>query len=270
MKRLSVAGFILLTALSVQATSELTATLSGFKLELIDLDPLDGITPAFTTVFASSSGAAMVRLPNEFAQYERFYAASLFSPADRSISAGPLTSELQFSGADWNTFSMQSQVRSSLASVTFIPTESESDASIYMGFRLTPKTSLRFSALAALDAQASMLNGDHNVQVSTTEVRLNVNAGAGSETYNRDLLLAYRAPRDSFDFFSHQDTVLEFVYQNTLAQEAGGTIEVRTKAVQAIYSPVPEPRGAWTLAAGLTVFGCVARRGRWRRRDGPC
>jgi hypothetical protein len=215
------------------------STITGFKFELIDLDLNDGITPAIT--FSPTYWA-------------RSTYGQPWAPIDMATRDSPGTTEVANAAGSAST-TQGTEIWSSRATVNsdFAP-GARFDAVMYsiLSMTLTPRTEVRFEALAGIEHAAAPRTDYESYAVMTGELTTHLSTGSVSnrfyDSYGRetgsgqDLLLGYLRSGNGF---------------------AGGHLHLQTGA-RAILAPVPEPHTYAMLAAGLALLALQAR-----RRDGP-
>lgn len=219
---------VLLTPAAIAATSK--AEISGFNIQLIDLDPMDGIAPAMT--IAEPMGT--------FVHY--------YIVAEGLDERGSLSDfgTLQHDSLSGSVFSMAgADAFSSVAVLDARYGLVQAGSYQYFTFWLTPNSAAVFSATAAFETKAQ--HDSRNYAAAYMDGLLWYGARFSH------LLSTANSPVDetaSGTFYGEL---------HTGSTQEGGMLSIGTTAIAQIQA-VPEP-GSWTmLLAGFAVVGLAARR----------
>lgn len=259
MNRILVAAGVLSAAFSAHADVQLAASLAGLQVQLIDLDPLDGIAPAVTWLGGNSYGAAYALSARDQYDNKSTSLPSPFQAVAGSGSSSPSTAVFVALGSgDLTGTSFEAKSGYGLSSAQGYSSNYALAASRAQ-FSLTPHTRLVFSAWATTDVSSS-LTGEIDNQVSLAAfIRLQ---GAGVPSGYQETFSLILPPRTAGVFSRHKEERLSLVYVNTTSGDLNGELWARA-SVQQTLQPIPEPTGAGLLLAGIGLVAALAR----RRRD---
>jgi hypothetical protein len=250
----AVLGLALLP-LASPAQVQVQAMFHGVELQLVDLDPSDGIAPAFSPGRASVGASLIALQPDGVADFHSVHSKDMFRSITRSLSISPQTSEVQFVGDALDAFRMSSQVRSELDSALSGRT-SETSASTYWDaeFWLTPGTQLKLVVKGTIDAQASVLMDEHHLNQAFALMSFGVRGPVDVREQ-----LWYQSPGTTGTFSVHQERLFTLEYANHSMASVPVTLTGTTAARQ-VLAPVPEPAAILMFASGGVLLAAVARR----------
>lgn len=226
---------------TVQAATS-SVQVDHLRVQLIDLDTSDGITPAFNVFYASTT----VRVFESYTQVGTWSAAvGPFSAGNASVysSAASLGGDL-FSESGW----------SATASSGSHEIGRGGDATVHLdvGFTLTPNTLM----LVTTDAPVLQAESEQ-YEFASADARLTLN-GAGKYFSSAYAVIPY-LPNTTFP--------LQASFANLASVTVYGYLDLAIRShTFTIGPPVPEPQTAALLMAGLVITGVAARRRRSRSR----
>lgn len=224
--------------------AHLSAAISGFKIELIDLDLTDNIAPSLTFDYGGRTAFS-------------FYNEELIAPQRKTLSKSGTVAITRPNGSTSATLDT-----TGLSSATDLVHNSnkwvdyESKAESYEGFILSPNTGLFVTALGSISAENDGMNS------AVSEVNLLVSL------YNTDDGVS--GSRYFIHNFSTGDGAREYTMSGYLASgptAQRATISMRATTRLWASSPVPsvpEPTTYGMLLAGGLLVGAMARRRRQR------
>jgi len=208
------------------------------KVQLVDLDPTDGIAPAFSVFSAMTT----VRVFGQFTQVHTFSdAVGPFSAGNANLysSAGALGGDL-FSDSGWSA-----TASSGTSTVGW-----GGDATVHLdvGFTVTPKTRV----VVTTDAPLLQISAGQ-YEFALAEARLAVN-GAG-KYFSSDYVAMPYLPNSSHP--------LQASFDNLANAAAYGYLDLQVVSHTFDVGPaVPEPQTGALLIAGLGITAVAARRRR--------
>lgn len=261
-KTASVLGVLPLVLFSASAWSGASADLmvDNFRIELVDLDPNDGITPAL--VFDRASGITYAtRSNNQFdggtepSPFGTF--SSHLSDATGTAESDQLVGDVLGAGATFSAssaaYTAPGQVATALTSTYFDGASTSS-----FGFTLTPETEIR--VLGNVSAHASADNGDTSqAQFGFGIGSDNPNDPVSPNNYVNFNLIAGAVPQQAAQ--QQIDASLANTSSQSLHGEMGMPLTTRADSYSPVV-PVPEPNAALLPLLG---FGWLVRQA-WRRK----
>ena len=250
------AGVFSLAAFSAQADVDVRAALTGFNVQLIDLDPVDGIAPALTFGSGWLLASASNSLPNGSSTYDSVYYTSPFHADSRSATLGPLTSGFQFNAAN-GLDGLKSSVAAGTSNDVAEPrTSLGATANMGVEFTLTPQTQMILSFTAMADVQSSMHADSHylnSVLASASATIEGDGGGAGSVHIN--------VSPNTWNVAEHQEQSFVLAYSNDATLSRTGFFQTYVGVSQWV-TEVPEPATSGLFASGAALFALLARRRR--------
>jgi hypothetical protein len=242
-------GFCLAT-LSSQAQVQITTSLSGVTLELIDLTPGDATSPWVSSSGGRASGHASY-VASDGNMESLTYNLANVGDVTRNLTASPLTSTFSIHGDGQGTFSSTSSGRfSSNIAPSSERSQTETSTITYSYLTLSPGTQVKLSAIATIHAESDVSLAPGLINDAYGRVEL----GLYDNTYNYSIDdLTYKAPGNSGTFLSHQEKQMTLTLANTFDTPMSFSIIATTFSRQSV-SPIPEPATLGMFAFGLIVF----------------
>lgn len=263
-----VLGSILAAASPAHAAAGAEARIVDITYTLVDLDPADGIAPAFSFVNDPMTNRFRTELTVDVAN-------SLLGTSDNAINAAfsfiaPLTLDRAVVGNQAHATSSPTDVSAWVLSEAvghasaFSSAESNLLFSGDFGLQITPHTSLTISADAivkAFDMGAAGAEG-HPFEFAQAEAWLRIRAGdPGDGSGPQDVLSLFAAQTGSDAVAEMQDGsgAMSASFTNLSAAPLFGYVSLRSTADAFGVTPVPE-LPAWALAlAGLAGLASLHR-----------
>ncbi|KQV80861.1 hypothetical protein ASD15_13240 [Massilia sp. Root351] len=248
-KTLVVGALLAVTSLSMtQARADRAkAEISGFTIQLIDVDLADGVSPSFA--FLSQSQHAYYSLVRDgIIDADEIYG---HGSVGRNDAGAVLSSSV---GGD----ALSSTVDATVGGTSFL---ASSDWSAR--FHLSPATAVIFRALTRVDAVLG-LGGEALSQAGMSGDLVDVGVPGSSGGFYSWLVGNGAAPPSASEGLLYGE-----LRSGSGSAGADGYLSMYTSArvvTSAVASPVPEPGSAAMLLAGLAVVAGLALR---RRLDGP-
>ncbi|WP_046116137.1 PEP-CTERM sorting domain-containing protein [Aquincola tertiaricarbonis] len=251
------AAVLTLAAASLFAEAE-AASLTGnasfgpLSIELVDLDPTDGIAPSIdfsaTNYTAAYTGAMIDFIPD---YSEQFSETGRWQPSSVQLSANGVTgtANIASSGTAAGTTATAGATLNSPTSsggFTFL-----ADLG-YVGFTLSARTRAVFTSAASLETTGSLAVPGEDLDVlafvdlSLYRVVEGAWLGVGQDRI------------ETFQFTSISRS-LTATFENSGATDQTGIMRGISYVGGGYTAPVPEPAPAGLLLAGLTVMAAVAR-----------
>ena len=236
--KLSLCALGCLTAFGPTWAATSSVQVDHVRVQLIDLDPDDGITPAFSVFSAMTT----VRVFEQYTQVATFSdPVGPFSAGNANIfsTAGSLGGDLFGSG--W----------SAMASSGTQVVGRGGDATVHLdiGFMVTPKTLV----LVTTDAPVLQTSSPGPYEFALAETRLSV---SGSGKY-------YSSAYVGMPYYPNSSYPLQASFVNVASAAAYGYLDLQIHShTFDAGSPVPEPQTAVLLMAGLGITAVAARRRR--------
>ncbi|MFP5390653.1 MAG: PEP-CTERM sorting domain-containing protein [Gammaproteobacteria bacterium] len=225
---------VLASAAAHAQTVTASAALTGFRYELIDLDPSDGVTPEVS--------------------FTHFYQTQLIQRAPGSeitrdqAGAGALSLANAFGSLDASAAGVDASAAGSANLSAPTPATFLANGIHKASFSLTRATAILFSADAVLTAGGNV--GNHEVSaIATMFADLQPYQSIGYWTFNRQEILRGSGSRSltlSGELRSGADAVTGYFFSSAYVDYASA-------------APVPEPASGALLIAGLALLG-------WRMR----
>lgn len=255
---------LMLQSTFVLADAIATASFSNIKVELLDLDPADGIAPAVTFYGVSAAQAITDYWPDNEASRGWNYGATSFGAVSNTSPASP-----------WNaasgSFSGDVYAGTGLAIATGRATGLEGPygavtdglgevefggvaAPTTTGFLLSPHTELIISGFADLEGRLTP-GGYGQAMLSMLQMDLNGDTSAGPQ----DSAALLRATLDATSpaGFVTDEMELSISFSNADATSASGSFFALLSADA--VSIAPEPSTATLLLTALAAMGMAAR-----------
>lgn len=250
-----------LTALPAVASTA-TATLTDFHIELVDLDPNDGIAPSllFQNVQGGSFIAAESGAPGHVLT-DAHQGGTPFGAGSSSSARGGASALSSFTGDPRGAGGLASATAfTGMPGLYGASTVQLGDGAIYAPFTLSADTRLVITA----DASASALSTFADPHADTwASVFLKLTDGTGTGSVSTDTATAEQFALIGGTPSATTDTRrISISFDNLTAADLGGIFYGSIDAYAADLSPsaVPEPGGLPLLAAGLGVLAWRLRR----------
>ena len=270
-------AFVLAAGASgARADALATATLSDFRIQLVDLDPNDGIAPSVT--FVGTSGVDVFASPGGPAGGSWVDSVSTYAPISAAASSASWNASAGFSG---DPFSAVGATVSTQAGTALVGYNTAAGASILLDdvgqaaaftFTLSPETQMLISGLGHVSDTVSSLD----IETASSSIILVLDkldsrgaeipgwysdslivgdAGAGAVRY--DPVCGCLAPPVAS---VEHDAPLSLSMTNSTDADLTAQFGVGVSAF-ANSNPVsvPEPGGVWLGLAGLVVVAGTAR-----------
>lgn len=274
-RRLATAAITLVCAAgpfsAAHAAAGAEARIVGLSYALIDLDPADGIAPAFSFVNDPQLNRLRTELTVDVSN-------TLLGTSDNAINAAfsfiaPLTLDRAVVGnqahasasPDGAIASVLSEARGHASA--FASAESNLTFTGDFGLQLTPHTSMTISATAIVTAFDNGVAGaeGHAFEFGQAESFLRIRAGDPGDGSGPQEQLSTRSAQtlvDAFGDAADSSGPLSVSFANLSGDPLFGYLSVRSTASAFGVSPIPEPP-AWALVLGGLVV--LASRVRARR-----
>lgn len=260
----TIAAAIASLAAMPAVASTATATLTDFHIELVDLDPNDGIAPSLTfqdvlggSFIAAESGAPGHVLTDTHQGGAPFGAATSSSTHGAASALSSFTGDPRAPGAGGSASATAS---TGLAGLYGASTVQLGDGAIYAPFTLSADTRLVITA----DASASALSTFTDPHADTwASVFLKLTDATGTGSVSTDTAIAEQFAMTGGTPSATTDTrQITISFENLSGADLGGIFYGSIDAYAADLSPsaVPEPGGLPLLAAGLGVLAWRLRR----------
>ena len=258
LKHVLAAGLLSMAAFSAYADVEVRGALTGVNVQLVDLDPADGISPALTFGYGWVLAIASNGLPDGSSSFDSINYTSPFHADSRSATLGALTSGFEFDARNGLNGFSSSVVAKTLNDVAAPYTSMSATANLGVEFALTPHTQLILSFTAIADVQSSMQADFHYLNSVQANARAMIE-GEGGGSGGVEVVVA---PND-WNVSEHQQQSFSLTYSNETALTRSGFIQTYVGAGQSL-TPVPEPATSGLFAAGAVLLAVSARRRRGR------
>ena len=245
-------------------------SISNFRIELVDLDPNDGIAPSLALDPGSSGVVAQVFYASRFSGYGTDSGASAFGPIGTSATAlqgygfasGGINGDVMGTqgatlDASASTYA-QGGASTATANVTF------GNASSLVGFTLSPETRIEIVGDSFVAAHSTHTQP---VQQASAEFALSVAADGSTAPAGASVDLRAFADLTTAQYQLLTPSI-DIVFDNTGSQSLHGPMNVllatSASANGAVtVAPVPEPEGAVLPLLGLCwLAGCAHGRAR--------
>jgi hypothetical protein len=246
--------------------STATATLTDFHIQLVDLDPNDGIAPSLTfqnvlggSFIAAESGAPGHVLTDTHQGGAPFGAGMSSSTRGAASALSSFTGDPRAPGAGGSASATAS---TGLQGLYGASTVQLGDGAIYSPFTLSADTRLVITA----DASASALSTFTDPHADTwASVFLKLTDATGTGSVSTDTASAEQFAMTG-GLATTDTRQITISFDNLTAADLGGIFYGSIDAYAADLSPsaVPEPGGLPLLAAGLGVLAWRLRRRRPR------
>jgi len=259
-KRLVLAAGLWITAMSASAGVQLDASVAAFQIQLVDLDPADGIAPALTFEDGSSYGRTSANSGSASMDSRSVSLPTPFQAGSDSLSLGPFTGTFSLQGSGV----LQGAGLSSHLANTLDTAAGYSSGDSYAGFvarfSLTPHTRLVVSALVTTDVQSFMTGRiDNQLTIYGQLVMREPNVDGSYQSASSSML----PPRIAGTFVRHKEEVVSLDFVNTTSGVLAGEFWANAYVHQMLL-PVPEPDSSAMFALGLGLIGgllCKRRHG---------
>lgn len=255
--RAAVAATLVLVSAQAAAKATATVTVSGFRYELIDLRPGDGVAPSIT--LAGDSGTfTYASVSTRSATVIDSFSAPTFLTDQRS------TVSLQ--GIGLASGEILAGVGIVMASVSGPGGDQSggaiSDLQVYRSYTLSPWTALTISLSFAMSA--SVDGGPRfELALGLLDLSIQVYRPDGHELHS-----AYRqavaCTLSSCGGVPEREGTVSVSFANLSDQSFAGTMGFYVSADTQSAAPIPEPSAFALMLAGLAGVGAVARRRRAR------
>lgn len=270
MKKLAAGAAMALLALGsngAHATSTSSATLNGFTVTLVDLDPGDGIAPSIawpaTDLFGSLVRARADDSAGIFHQSE-VVSPQPFAPGSLSQSTDVAQASASIAGSLPTGLSFLAQ-GSSLGSNADYGAVAEVGRDILgLSFTLSPHTQVVFSGSIDLFAQTtrSVAQGPLEFANATAVVTVFGSGGLAGSSFARSLSALCTQVQSTCvgQTLSQSAIPLSLTYTNVGASGAAGSLYVSLRIGGDSLPPVPEPATALMMLAGVAMLGARCRK----------
>lgn len=273
------------TVAPAMAAGSASATISGFSVRLIDLNPTDGITPSISfepgSFFVDEeglSGFVSSYIEGSFGSFDDFSSSLTFSPISSSLSQAGATASAAISGNETlpgTTLSAAATTSDLVAGASSRQIYASGNSDLSSIFKLSGNTLAVFSvrASASLSGAGGYVqgpSGQYFGDQGSAEADIYV---SGPGALNSEG--GYQESSDEFEFFNFNngEGALPFDFSGTEELSAtflnltGGTLSGELEFDASAYvststAPVPEPGTYALLLAGLGMMGFVASRRR--------
>jgi hypothetical protein len=262
--RATIAAAIALLAAVPAAASTATASMSDFHVELIDLDPNDGIAPSITfqnlqggSFIAAESGAPGHVLTDTHMGGAAFGAGSSSSTSGSTSALASFAGDPRAPGAGGAATASASTFLQGLYGASTVQL---GDGAMYAPFTLSADTRLVITADASASALSTFAD-PHADTWASVFLKLTDATGAGSVSTDsasaEQFAMIGDTPSASTD--TRQITIS---FENLTSGDLGGIFYGSVDAYAADLPPaaVPEPVGLPLLAAGLGLLAWRVRR----------
>lgn len=250
-KRLVAVAGLWIAAMSAHASVQLDASVTAFQIQLVDLDPADGIAPALTFEDGSSYGRTSANSEGASMDSRSVSLPTPFQAGSDSLSLGPFTGTFALQGSGvLQGAGLSSHLANTLDTATAY-SSGDSYAGFYARFSLTPHTRLVVSALVTTDVQSFMTGQIDNQLTIYGQLQMAQPDVDGSYRWASSSMMP---PRTAGTFVRHKEEVVSLDFVNATSGVLAG--EFRANAyVHQMLLPVPEPASSAMLALGLVLIG---------------
>jgi hypothetical protein len=262
----AVAAALVLWGTSAGASTA-QATLSNFHIDLIDLDPGDGIAPSVVfqnyqggTFVAAEAGSTdahgqQTQTTDIESGAHPFGNAAAFSSQGSAMAFAAIAGNPLEGGANVSTFTSSSQVGAFGGSTVML-----GDGGNYVSFTLSADTRLVISG----DASASVMSTADDLAsdvFASVFLQLTDFTGQGQISYG-SASAEQGSTNGASPFTLNDDRHLEVSFENLGSDSADGIFfgSVDTSVSDPAPPPVPEPTGSVLMAAALGLLGLIGRR----------
>lgn len=263
MKKLMAGGAVAVLALgpiAAHATATSIATLSGFTVTLIDLDPDDGIAPSISWAASSPGGSFILARADDaagLAHQSQVVSTQLFNPGalDEFTAVAQGRSSIVGTLADGLTFNAQGLSLGSNADY-----EARADAGSEISglrFTLSPHTLATFSGSIDLFAQTTYTSPLNIVEFAhaTAVVKINGSVGVAGSFAQSVLATCIQVQAGCVgQTISRPAIPLALTYRNDGAVSADGSVHVSMRIGGDSMPAVPEPASGVLMLAGLAAL----------------
>lgn len=279
----------LAAAASANATSFASASIGPIQVQLIDLNPLDGVTSTITF----GSGISTYNYGYTYSNNGADVSNSPSLSGSGSVNANTANASISQSFIGGTASSLQGATVSTSGQASGSSTGAQSyyygyiTAPNYSSFTLSANTAVVFSALGTASAQTTVGYDavNYRYEYASSNVSLGVN-GTGpigntgnqssSDSLSSSASHTYQSSYDpvtgawtGYTYVGQQasnSSVLSVSFMNFSSGDKSGTIyaQAYVNGYSNIAAAVPEPETYAMLLAGLGVIGAVARRRRAR------
>lgn len=247
----------LIAGTSSRAAIDASVSLSELQVQLIDLDPLDGIAPEITFGSGWTRGSSIIQLGWELKDQKLAELPDAFHDLSGSASWNSVSSWFTLNGSG----TLSGATVSSTLGYGLDKAPSEyfavlTDGSFSVEFLLTPKTELLVSALVQSSIRSSTFESVSN------DVKVTGLIEVIKRPFPYDIALDWSdlsASNPTQGQVHDKAERLNISYSNDTVQEISGSLNARTSLV-AILAPVPEPSIAALFGAGLSALCWMTRR----------
>ncbi|ATQ74843.1 hypothetical protein CR152_32040 [Massilia violaceinigra] len=223
---------------------DMSAGISQYRYQLIDLDLNDNITPSIVFTEFMDRSFSLHTLENEV-----IAADSIHTLGTTSISSRGGFASTRSDASSWRSLAHVDGAMLLNGSMSASTTHSST-------FILSPNTGIMFSAVAEISGEVSPL-GPGDSAVMNVRMQGDISSRYGSDNAEMmDFTESYSK------FTSGTQTYKMSGYLHSNQQEVMGSIRFSTDAVARVVSAVPEPESYAMLLAGLGLVGfCTRRKG---------
>jgi hypothetical protein len=258
----AIAAALVLASAGAIASGTSDATLSDLRIQLVDLDPGDGIAP--TVSFDSAGGGSFVAVENTSK-----WGNGAFANISAGITGGPVGGTASISGNILSGLKLQttaytnSTVENGFESEAFQFLKMADDSPL--PFTLSANTRMVVSGHAVVNAETTLTKSDIlGGEVFLALVDTLEDAFAGKYS-GLAILTAAAGLQRANPISDHEHADMSISFTNATDASATGLFSVAVLASADTLVPVPEPGSGGLMVAGLGLVGLMLRRRRGRR-----